>query len=188
MIPPLEASGQLPPGRYITDLDEVWQAFVLDARFAASTTRADVWSGLLDYLVEWRDVEQAVGLDLLRGLWIGGSFASGRTDPKDVDVSPVVDGEGLIAARGKPGAGRLNRLLGQRDSIRRTYHVEPWPVRWTPIASPFRQGTLRREEHDYLLWRGTMDDWWQRCRPAGPKQAPQRPTQVHDRGYLEVAL
>ncbi|WP_213934648.1 DUF6932 family protein [Rhodococcus sp. B50] len=117
MIPATDPmSGYLPVGRYTCTLEEVQRVFVEDSQFAGSVTRRKLFAGLVRYMAEWERLEDMVGTsDVLRRIWVGGSFTSAKLDPDDVDVSPILDGPKLDAIKGKPGCGKIGKLFGNRE-------------------------------------------------------------------------
>lgn len=189
MIPPLDSTtGHLPLGRYRCSLEEIEACFVEDLQFATSITRRSRFDGLKNYIAAWNFIQKKVGdPDVLMALWIGGSFTSSMLDPDDVDVSPQVNGLKLAALSGKPGTKALKTLFGHRPTVVKEYGVEPFPITWYPVASPFA-GTCSILEADYYQTRGALDDFWQRVRPDGPKVAPRLDDAPSRRGYLEVIL
>ncbi|MGW4590652.1 DUF6932 family protein [Amycolatopsis thermoflava] len=190
MIPALDSAGNLPPGRYRASFEEIEDRFVNHPQFATSSTRAGIWEGLGLYLQTWEALNEDLACpQLLRWLWIGGSFTSSRLNPKDIDVSPVVDYEVLQHLKGRPGVGRVRALFEQRRKVVERYQVEPMPIHWRAIASTYTEAQWGSPDRDYLERRGALDDWWQRCRGLSwdggapiPEDAPPR------RGYLEVEL
>lgn len=188
MIPELsDDTGHLPPGRYRTTLAEVHERFVLHPQFANSLTRRSIWSGFLNYVATWRGAEEAVDSDpILQSVWLAGSFASATQDPDDLDVTPVVDREALLSVQGRPGSKRLRKLIGHRSAVTAAFRVEPFVLEWVPAASTLRPTAVGSSVRDYLERRGALDDWWQRVRPDGPKQAPEVGHALPRRGYLEV--
>lgn len=189
MIPELTAEGFLPVGRYAARLQEIQDSFVSHTRFKNSATRPQLWEGFELYLATWAGAEDRLGVPgLLHRVWMGGSFASSTLDPGDVDLTVMVDDELRQSCRGKPGAGILRDLVGDRTRIRQTFGVEPFELRWRPVTSVFDLGRLTPEERDYLLARGAHEDLWERVRPAGSK-GPLRPEDARAaRGFLEVVL
>lgn len=187
MVPELDQqSGHLPPGRYRATLNEVEALFVSDERFLFSATRKDVWEGFLDYTVAWADVERELGVQLVHVWWLGGSFISGEQHPGDLDVTPVLDSDALSACAGKEGMGRVKMLMGDRERLRRTFKVEPFPLKWSAVPCTLFPGKLSESAHAAMALRGGLDAWWQRVRPAGGKVAPVEPEAFAERGYLEV--
>ncbi|WP_112300612.1 DUF6932 family protein [Rhodococcus wratislaviensis] len=189
MIPPLDpVTGHLPLGRYRCTLAEIRARFVDDDQFAGSKTRRTRYVGLEKYLEAWKLVQEKVSEpDVLMGLWIGGSFTPSVIDPDDVDVSPQLNGPKLADLNGKPGVKPLKMLFGHRPAVVKAYGVEPFPFTWYPVVSPLA-GDCSILEADYYQTRGSMDDFWQRVRPAGPKRAPTMDDVHGRRGYLEVIL
>lgn len=186
-IPPLDSiSGHLPPGRYRTTLSHVRHRFVDHPDFAHSTTRREIWDGLLSYLQAWRESEKVFNQQLLHTLWIAGSFISDVVDPSDIDVSPVYDEVVIGSLAGKQGIGNVKNLVGHRQKLVDKYKVEPFPIPWRSLESTLNVKSLLEDEQNYLAKRGGLDDWWQRVRPLGPRRASEAPTVVAVRGYLEV--
>ncbi|WP_228838123.1 DUF6932 family protein [Nocardia amamiensis] len=113
MIPSFdEATGFIPPGRYTCTLQEVQERLVEAKEFAASTTRATLFTGLLTYIAHWQDTSAKLQFSapLLRAFWIAGSFASRKLDPVDIDITPVIDGLLADEAHGKPGSKMISKL------------------------------------------------------------------------------
>ncbi|AYJ48803.1 DUF6932 family protein [Rhodococcus sp. P1Y] len=189
-IPDLDpGTGHLPLGRHVCAISDVREHFVDHPRFASSTRRAGLFTRLGRYLLDWQYAQSLVGADdILRSIWIAGSFASGELDPDDIDVSPILDGPKLQEIKGRVGAGRIAELQGaRRERMVKEYSVEPFPITWWPVTT-LRRGDLSLVEHDYIGTRGLMDDVWQRTHSTGPKGAFTVDTAVPRRGYLEVVL
>lgn len=153
-----------------------------------SRTRPKVWDGFLDYLQSWANAEDALGVEVLRGVWIGGSFISAALDPSDIDVSPIYEADTLDSLKGTAGIGEIKRLIKHRERVAKKFSVEPFPVPWVAIASTLFPEHLDEAQKSTLAIRGGIDSWWGRVRPPGPKSAPEKPTTLADRGYLEVIL
>jgi len=187
VIPDLQDNGHLPPGRYRASLDEIYDRFVVDDRFASSATRYGIWDGFLNYLAAWLDAEQrASSGQVLKTVWLAGSFVSACVDPGDIDVTPVVDRGALKAVEGRPGSKALKMLIGHRERIVERFKVEPFHLDWIATASTLRPSAADSAVRDYLARRGGLDDWRQRVRPPGPKEAPTVEHCEPRRGYLEV--
>ena len=75
-----------------------------------------------------------------------------------------------------------------RVHTERHYMLSALEVRYRPVRSVFEREELEYEEQEYLRQRGAWDDWWQRCRPPGEKDAPTLESAAPKRGYLEVTL
>ena len=186
VLPVLLPSGHLPPGRHPATLPEIDQHFV--AAFPRSSTRTEIWEGFLSYLTTWDAAEQGAGAEILRGVWIGGSFTSDTLNPSDIDVSPIYDKAALDALSGKMGSGRVKELITHRARVVNAYKVEPFALPWLSIASTLLPDRLPPAQRDALAARGGLDAWWGRTRPSGPRAAPLAPSTLADRGYLEVIL
>lgn len=190
MIPDLDAtSGHLPPGRFRCTLPEIEQRFVDHADFATSTRRRTLFDQLLNYLRDWELALDVVSApDVLKQIWIAGSFASAVIDPDDIDVSPILDGPRLQEIRGMPGVRRIQKLQGERrDRIVKEYGVEPFPITWWPVTT-LRSDKVDNLATDYISTRGLMDDFWQRTRSTGAKAGLTVDTAPARRGYLEVVV
>ncbi|WP_220135209.1 DUF6932 family protein [Nocardia gipuzkoensis] len=191
MIPSFdEATGFIPPGRYTCTLQEVQERLVAAKEFAASTTRATLFTGLLTYIAHWQDTSAKLQFSapLLRAFWIAGSFASRKLDPGDIDITPVIDGLLADEAHGKPGSKMISKLTQHRDGIKARYGLEVFPLRWYPVVQPHRaDAALDGDQEAYLSDRGRLDDWWERCRIDG-SDIPSIESCDSRRGYLEVRL
>jgi hypothetical protein len=186
VIPQLGDEGHLPPGRYRTSLQEVEDRFVNHEEFAHSASRRNLWHGFQVYLTAWASAEEAMGVSVLIGVWIGGSFPSSKLDPEDIDIAAVFDRRALDALEGQVGVGAFRRLVSNRSKCLDKYGVEPHPVRWVRVATPWDSDAQSPASRDYFHDRGTLDDWMQRARPAGDKVAPRPEDADPARGYLEV--
>ncbi|WP_374118868.1 DUF6932 family protein [Allokutzneria sp. A3M-2-11 16] len=188
MLPELHTtSGHLPPGRYRVNLSEVQARFVAHRDFSQSSTRQLIWDGFRSYLAAWKVAEDNAGVGrVLKLIWLAGSFISMKLDPDDLDVTPVIDRHALLEAQGQRGSKALRRLIEHRDSIVANFRVEPFVLDWVPSTSTLRPNSARSLTRDYLERRGSLDDWWQRVRPPGPKLAPLLEDAPPRRGYLEV--
>ncbi|MEE3852561.1 hypothetical protein VZC37_19625 [Gordonia sp. LSe1-13] len=187
VIPSLSEDGHLPPGRYRCTLPEFADRFVHSREFDSSTTRRKLFDSLLRYLVEWQLLIDGAddADDLLKSVWIAGSYASGKLDPADIDVSPVVNG--VVAERVRTKG--LKRLTQDRGSIKRRFDVEVFPIEWRPVPGIFSAGGLRAVDAAYFEVRGKMDDFWQRCRlDDAVREAPTVEECETRRGYLEVMI
>ena len=195
MIPDLDpVSSHLPPGRYACSLTDVRDRFVTNPHAGQSAARDTVWSGLLAYLAAWEHVQSEfaqplAGTQLVKALWLAGSFISGSPDPLNADLTVFLDGAAVDLVAGRPGAGQIRRLSDRTDMLR-TFSVSPCVIRYRYVPGPFRLQSLGGSpELDYLASRGAFDDFWQRARPRdAPKAAPTQQTSEWVRGYLEVRL
>jgi hypothetical protein len=185
-----------PPGRTRVTFDEARALLVEHPRFAHSTTRPGLWERLIDYVTRFLALE-ADHKDLLDGqplvqfLWLGGSFVSGKVDPRNIDLTVALDTELRDRLKGKSYTGWL-RAAFEREKILADYSISPLHLPYRAVASPFRPQQLDVADQQYLLTRGAWDDWWQRRRAtistgvvSGP---PTRDTAKAARGYLEVIL
>ena len=184
VIPALTPDGHLPCGRYPAELEEVEARFVAAPEFEGSVTRREVWQGFLEWLDEWGAIEDQLNGSFLGAVWLAGSFMSSKLDPGDIDVAVLVDRAAVLSVTGRPGVGRLRRMIEHRGRVKARFGVESFPMPWVPVVHPFQRGQLPVDQIDYLRTRGTMDDFWQRLKPAGG--LPRSPALRAERGYLEV--
>ncbi len=124
---------------------------------------------------------------LLVQMWIGGSFASTKLDPRNIDVTLFIDVEQRNKLSGLEGSGKLRKLMKSRDRIARNYGVSPMFVDYRAVANVFQPDQMTTEDRDYFLGRGIWDDWWQRTR-SSDDQPPTHESAASRRGYLEVRL
>lgn len=182
-----------PPGRIRLTLLEAERWFVDQPCFADSTSRADIWAGLIEYLGEFVRLEDIYeselgGLELVRFLWLGGSFVSRQKDPRNLDLCVAVDSIAKERLFGRPGSGWLTRAF-HRDRCLDNYRLSPLLLPYRPVVSPFKSHELERPDIDYLRERGSWDDWFQRLRDPGKSEgAPTLSTVPARRGYVEVVL
>ncbi|MFD0902507.1 DUF6932 family protein [Actinomadura sediminis] len=186
-----EATGCPPPGRYRVTPEQAFAMLVEAERFAESTTRRQLWSGLERYLVRFFTLEDMhsellPGMKIVHCLWLGGSYVSTKVNPDNIDLTVFIDDEAAKAYRGKAGAPWLREAFDRRK-IKEDFGLSPLRVAYRPIASVFQSDKLATEDQGYLRDRGAWDDWWQRRRQEGTeKMAPTVETAHPARGYLEV--
>jgi hypothetical protein len=187
VIPPHDpASGCLPPGRYLTSLNAVRDRYVLDDEFEYSTTRIRNWAGLADYLAAWDVAETQLGVKVLLGVWIAGSFVTNKPNPGDIDITPIYDAAVVPTIARKPGVGKIRQLIGDRDWIKRHFFVEAFPLGWNASGSSLFPDKLPLSEKSYLLAAGGLNDWWQRETRAHPSGMPADSDSYAYKGFLEV--
>ncbi|MER5338845.1 hypothetical protein ABT030_00590 [Streptomyces mirabilis] len=188
-----EADGHLYPGRYSVGLDGAKDFLVSAPVFGESATRPGLWEGLERYLVRFwsldeRYAEPLGDLSLVDRLWLGGSFASSKLNPDNIDVTVFVDHEAEKVVRSHEGARWLTEAF-QREAIKKEFGLSPIRVRYVRVPSPFRTKELTQDDRLYYGDRGAWDDWWQRRRASDHiKDGPTVETAAARRGYLEVTL
>lgn len=146
---PLEHSGCLPPGRYMTHVSEIDNTLV--SPFAAmSLTRASIFK-------EWRD--RALEIDAVVDIyeeWVGGSLTTDKTDPSDLDVATIISATDF-ATLDKPARARLAKWSAKKvGNIHSFIFVED--VTTDPT---------HRLQSDFD--RGYWDRLWSRHRNGGQK-------------------
>ncbi|MEI2730011.1 MAG: hypothetical protein V9E85_12985 [Candidatus Nanopelagicales bacterium] len=180
MIPPLDASGKLPRGRFVCDLDEFTARFRDDVSFAQSATRAEVFR-------EFQTVHALLARRKLPipAAFISGSFVTDKIDPSDLDVAFIVDCSQnpnsltLTAIQALCRKAKERKLRGPASEILR---VDALLILWD--AQPI--DTLM--DVTYCAPRGKWDDFWQRDVPKDLREPPERWHAMPQRGYLEVTL
>jgi Family of unknown function (DUF6932) len=175
-------TGQLPLGRHHCTMTEFESAFVPAAMFAASNTRRIIWQDWTDAVAAIRSVVSTYAA------WVSGSFASSKTDPNDMDIVFIVDGDMVDAL---PQASRMRSIIGAFASGPRFHQaagrrLDTYIIPWYPIPDPANDVAQRGPI--YYNPRGHWDDFWQRLRDS-PKGTPATATDCNPkRGYLEVKL
>ncbi|MFJ5103807.1 DUF6932 family protein [Streptomyces sp. NPDC088554] len=194
MLPSFAANGFLPLGRYSVSVQEARAALVDAPEFRDSDTRPGLWDGLHDYLDHFFVLEDAHagilnGVALVHRVWLGGSFVSTKRDPRNIDVTLLIDNRAEHAVRGKPGSKWLTTAFKSRDRMKEKFGVSPVRVGYRPVSHVFRPELMSSEERSYFTERGVWDDWWQRCRlPDRADRSPSEESAAPARGYLEVRL
>lgn len=189
MIPAFNSDGDLPPGRHVCSLADVHDGLVEAPLFEVSTTRGSLFAGLVQYLAEWESTQEVLNASrsLLRSVWIGGSFASAKPNPDDIDVSPIIDAAYVDTFVGKPGFKRVRSLTRHAPSIRARFGLDVFPIKWHPVVNILNSTTWDNDDEAYVTDRGRFDDFWQRCRFNG-SDVPTEESCESRRGYLEVHL
>ena len=192
MLPEFDERGHLPPGRFTLSMEEAEEFLVAAPRFAASMTRPALWSKFQDFLylfVRLQDtyLELLDGIELVHGVWLGGSFASAKLDPRNIDATVLVDERAEQALKGHPGSKWLTEAFKSRKAMLDRFDVSPMRVGYRPVASVFKLRDMTQEDRTYFLDRGRWDDWWQRCRlPGEVGSPPSEASAAPMRGYVEV--
>lgn len=182
-----------PPGRRCLTWEEAEALLVNSSMFASSSTRATLWRGLTRYIVRFFDLQGRYeglleGRQLVHFIWIGGSFASKKLDPRQIDLSIAIDVLGRRGLAGKPGTAWFSDAT-RREHCVSEYGVSPLEIPYVVVPSPFRSNRLGVDEQNYLRERGAWDDWWQRARTPGVVDCPPSAETARTvRGYLEVTL
>lgn len=193
-VPAFGQDGHLPCGRYRLGMDQVWDLLVDAPEFKGSSTRPRLWDGLTEYVLTFERVQDRFaqlldGCAIIHHLWLGGSFVSGKLNPRDMDLTVFTDARALEAIKGRAGSGWIKDAF-RRDQVRRQYRLEPHQVRYVAVPHVFRPQEFTAEAIEYFRDRGRYDDWWQRCRVPGAadEDEPTVESAVPARGYLEVTL
>lgn len=161
-IPPFEPSGLLPPGVHAATTHEV-EASLVQA-IPGSSTRQQLYAW-------WTTHREALAhLINCNRQWIGGSFATTKTDPSDVDVCTHIDGPALDAL--PLGQHQLVRFMTSGKVAEAHWHCDSYLITEYPPGSPFHAA--------YLASLAYWQDFWAHTRPDvhGVR---------HPRGYVEVS-
>lgn len=180
-IPDLNAEGHLPVGRYPCTAEEVHQRFVIEAPGARTSRRSVIWS-------DWQEAQAYVSERVpVHRAWFGGSFVSGATDPQDLDVVLVIDGDAFEALAGEIKAEVAVFAMGPGGKDLHNLLLDSFIIRHATVLKPGRRGTDERA--DLYYWtRGRWDDFWQRIKTEGIDDAAHARAARPQRGYLEVVL
>jgi hypothetical protein len=170
-FPPL-VNGKLPLGRWPATIDEIESTFVA----SLSDRRQKIWKDWLDLTEAVRDAVTAVP-----AAWIGGSFLTGKDEPKDIDCVYVIEISAVLGARVDPERAAFLQAVATKGEVERIFglSVDSFILEWQP-----RAGTTRPLwSKQYLEDRGYWDDLWSRERSAEARE-----DSLPRRGYLEVIL
>lgn len=181
-IPRLDpVTGWPPLGRFGCTIAEFEAEFVNPEWAKASATRQAIWG---EFWTATKLLLESTSPSLTHSAWIGGSFASSKLDPDDIDVTYLLDGRSYDNL----STSKRRRLdtFSQKDALRNKtgLRVEPFVLITRLVIAP-EKGTA--EENTYFLLRGNWDDHWQRCRTSPDKSDPRTLDDARPRrGYLEV--
>lgn len=184
-----------PPGRARMTLTEVRTEWV--DSLPNSTTRQDIWQKFEEYLRRFAEIEEkaiASGLlapeeEIVKFLWLGGSFISDKVSPCNIDATIFLDGVTVEKLKGKRGSGWISQAFS-RDKLDKSPKfsgITPIRVDYFPVISVFQLDSLHSQQRDYLLKRGAWDEWWQRLRDKETLE-PTESSAATRRGYIEVVL
>lgn len=177
MIPDLTDEGLLPIGRFQCTMDEVEAVFVKGQRFAGSATREDVWMGIHAFLAEMADLRARIPATFL-----GGSFTTGKLDPDDGDLSPLIDMSRIQSDTTRRVV--LETVKAAKSNLK----LDVFPIRWRPEDISLTPVVRTQAVQEYLLDRGQWDDFWQRRVAREDRSAFVRTHAFPARGYLEVII
>jgi hypothetical protein len=165
-------TGNLPRGRWVFTLADAEARFVCGPEFATSDRRKEVWS-------DFRTALAAIGSLKIKvpSVFIGGTFATNKIDPSDIDATFIVD---RSAIRNPATYGRLVQFVG---GLRHSgLNVDGFLLLWDA------EGDESLMDPGYLNARGKWDDWWQRDVAKGQRGTPVRAHSLPKRGYIEVEV
>jgi len=180
---PAIAAGQdaLDLGRHPATLVELESRFVSDPGLTSSSTRAGIWQ-------EFIAATELLRLNLpVAAVWVGGSFATTKLNPSDIDCTYLIDAQHAAAIQGDPIKAGVLAQFATPNSLRPLgYRVDHYVCIWRDVPNP---AIVPRTsvEWDYYRVRGHWDDWWQRRR-VSPAGTVTRDDALPRRGYVEVIL
>lgn len=180
MIPAFEnGASSLVLGRHTATLQDVRDRFVDHGAFAASATRAGIWS-------EWEQATSLLRTVLpVAQVWLAGSFITTKLDPGDIDCLYWLDADEVSRVSDPGDRNVLGQFATPTALQSQGLRVDSYVVVWRSIPTPALADAY---DLNYYRDRGHWDDWWQRER-SGPKGAPAvRADSIQRRGYLEVTL
>lgn len=156
MIPAWREDGELPSGIHRADIGEV--DLVLVKPFPESNTRRPRYR-------EWRKRRSSIAKWLaLQAEWIGGSFASSKVDPSDMDLVTFVDGATYDQLAPMVRAEVARHVAGA--TFDPTYGCDGHLISVRPAGHPLYELFLETRETYAELWGHTRDG--------------------RDRGFIEV--
>jgi hypothetical protein len=163
MEPGADGYPVLPPGRYTCSRRQFENTFVKG--------KDPIRRKLLDDLDTYADQQARHGL-VVSAYWIGGSFASGKDRPGDIDFTAVIDG-----SASSPDRTALSEWTNPRNRWAHQVHPEVGRLLQVDAFGIVKYPDGHPRMRDYHEARGHWDDWWQRSRATGQALA---------RGYVEV--
>jgi hypothetical protein len=184
-VPAFESTGLLPHGRFVCDLDEFEQTFVLASQFSTSVTRQPIFADFRLAL----DLLEELAPGIVERIWFGGGFTTAKPDPTDIDATFLLNAH--VHDTLHPDAkSRLEALLTYGGFKGLGMSVDGFMLVRRPAANPWAAGgDVRPNATPYLVKRGAWDDWWSRHRIHGT--AAEKP-KIEDaparRGYVEVII
>lgn len=170
VIPPFNDEGNLPQGRWVSDLDEVYTALVEAPAFESSSTRRECFEQLEKFLA------LAGKRFTIPAIFLGGTFVTAKIDPSDADFSALLDVSGFADMDPRYDVVK-NLFLNGRARLHR---CDPYWIPWRP--------SWTQADGDYARARGSWDDWWQRDVPKSSRGLELREHGMPRRGYLEVIV
>ena len=172
MIPDFEQSGNLPRGRFVATVQEVYDVLVKGPEFTSSTTRDSIWDDftlLVDSIKRKRVRVPAA--------FVGGGFVTKALNPTDIDAALFIDTSRISSATTLTA---VHQIATNSNSV--GLKVDAFLIQWHP------DGSENGGDPSYLATRGKWDDFWQREVAKADRHPPQRSHSMPVRGYLEVIL
>lgn len=169
-LPPLAATGLLPPGRFVCSPTDVEAAFVA----GRDPARQSLWFDWLQLTSLLRTVVGSVP-----AAWLSGSFLTSKPVPGDIDCLYIVDVDHVRAAMADRARARVLDVIA-RNEVKAAFNlnVDSFVLEWCPV--PGAAGTAPPL---YYQHRGYWDDLWVRHRDPDP-----RTESLPRRGFLEVTI
>lgn len=171
LVPGLDGYDVLPRGRHTATLEDVHEHFVATRPDGARRKK------LLDDFTDYVSLLGRLGL-AVDCVWLDGSFISGKANPGDVDMTPVID-----AVRSSPDPAILEDIEDVWITPKHRWKRTPVPGLGRAVELDVYGVVKVPDGHPaysaYVASRGYWDDWWQRSRATG---------QALVKGYVEVVL
>lgn len=184
-VPTFDSEGHLPRGRYSCNLDEFEERFVTSETFVSSDTRSSIFADFLSAM----NLLKEFSSELIESIWCGGGFTSAKPNPKDIDITVIVNSYAFNSLS-ESNQLRLRKLLNKGGFKELGLKVDGFFMTRDQIANPWLKGSEVSEEvTPYLSKRGAWDDWWSRVRVYGAEgQKPVVEDATPRRGYVEVII
>jgi hypothetical protein len=169
--------GHLPLGRYSTTVAEFKERFVDDSKFTDSTSRSKIWA---DFESSLNILKCAV--DVV-SVWIGGSYATSKMNPSDIDCLFLVTETQVEKAKGDEQKAKILQEFATSQKLKSAgLLVDNYILVWRAVPMPAMQNP---DQTSYYNARGHWDDWWQRHLVD---QSSLFANALPRRGYLEVII
>jgi hypothetical protein len=183
-IPALTPLGFLPEGRHVCTLEDLESQFATNVLFSASVGRVRILGDLLSALALLRNFDA----QLVERIWIGGSYATTKVEPSDIDVTFILNASSYASLSGSK-KDKIAKLCRKGGFEGVGLKVDGFFFARERIANPWDGPGVGRHAQGYASIRGAWDDWWTRNRSAGTKEdEPMVEDADPVRGYLEVIL
>lgn len=176
-VPQRMPDGSPSLGRHTVSLIDVQATYVDAPIFRSNERRKLIWSNFLCLTARVRAVLP------INAVMIGGSFASWKQSPSDIDVVFVLD-KRHRARVSEDNDRKMLMSLGSGGGPKiRGWGIDSYTLDWEAIPITSKVNPAHR---DYLIGRGYWDDWLQRSNSKN--EEPNTGHAIPQRGYLEVII